>query len=407
MAKMRSARRRATRGTLALGLSLLLAALAIPAAADPTDQLERNRTRQAEIAAQRERKEAQAADVSVEVRALDEKRRKKEARVAALEADLAQLDAEISRVENRLTVAQQGLALLEAELASIQARLDERTELFTGRAVAAYKAGPGAYLDSLLSSTTFTDLIDRFAYHQSALAADSELVDEIQLLRDATESRQELAEQKKLEIAKAKLALEEDRAVLDAKRDERAQILAELEGVLRQKESVLNDLRGDAAHLAEIEAQLQQEESQILAALQGSSTGGPLPTGGGQLLMPAAGPITSGFGYRTHPIFGDRRLHTGIDISAGYGAPVVAADAGRVAYVGVMSGYGNVVVIDHGGGLGTTYNHLSAFYVGTGQQVGRGVQIGAVGCTGYCTGPHLHFEVRVNGSPVDPMPYLQ
>jgi murein DD-endopeptidase MepM/ murein hydrolase activator NlpD len=100
-------------------------------------------------------------------------------------------------------------------------------------------------------------------------------------------------------------------------------------------------------------------------------------------------------------------LHTGLDIGAPYGAPVVAAGSGVVVYAGVMSGYGNVIAIDHGNGLATTYNHLSAFYVGTGQRVSRGTQIGAVGCTGYCTGPHLHFEVRVNGSPVDPMPYLQ
>jgi murein DD-endopeptidase MepM/ murein hydrolase activator NlpD len=117
--------------------------------------------------------------------------------------------------------------------------------------------------------------------------------------------------------------------------------------------------------------------------------------------------VTSPFGYRTHPIFGDTRLHTGIDIGAPYGAPVYAADNGTVTYVGAMSGYGNVVVVDHGGGLSTTYNHLSAFFVGTGQSVGRGQQVGSVGCTGYCTGPHLHFEVRINGTPVDPMPYLQ
>jgi murein DD-endopeptidase MepM/ murein hydrolase activator NlpD len=116
--------------------------------------------------------------------------------------------------------------------------------------------------------------------------------------------------------------------------------------------------------------------------------------------------VTSGFGYRIHPIFGTRRLHTGVDIGAPYGATVSACDSGTVAFAGVMSGYGNVIAIDHGGGFATTYNHLSGFAVQPGQSVSRGQSMGYVGCTGYCTGPHLHFEVRINGNPVDPMPYL-
>ncbi|HEU4480793.1 MAG TPA: M23 family metallopeptidase, partial [Actinomycetota bacterium] len=191
-------------------------------------------------------------------------------------------------------------------------------------------------------------------------------------------------------------------------REERADVLAERNAVLADKRQILAKVESDKARYEALEDRLDRESSQIQALLsQGSSGSGPLPTGGGQLLWPAAGPVTSPYGYRTHPIFGDQRLHTGIDIGAPYGAPVIASDAGTVSFAGVMSGYGNVIVVDHGGGLATTYNHLSSFSVGSGQSVGRGARIGSVGCTGYCTGPHLHFEVRVNGSPVDPMPYLQ
>ncbi|MDQ3708049.1 MAG: M23 family metallopeptidase, partial [Actinomycetota bacterium] len=123
-------------------------------------------------------------------------------------------------------------------------------------------------------------------------------------------------------------------------------------------------------------------------------------------LWPADGVKTSDFGWRTHPIFGTGRLHSGIDIGAAYGSPISAAASGTVVSAGTMSGYGNVVVLDHGGGIATLYAHQSSVAVGTGQAVQRGQTIGYVGSTGYSTGPHLHFEVRVSGTPVDPMGYL-
>jgi murein DD-endopeptidase MepM/ murein hydrolase activator NlpD len=118
------------------------------------------------------------------------------------------------------------------------------------------------------------------------------------------------------------------------------------------------------------------------------------------LIWPVNGPITSPFGWRWG------RMHEGIDIGVGYGTPIHAAAAGTVAYCGWMSGYGNLVAIDHGGGLSTAYGHQSSIAVGCGQSVSQGQVIGYVGCTGHCFGPHLHFEVRVNGNPVDPLGYL-
>ncbi|MFN2587685.1 MAG: murein hydrolase activator EnvC [Actinomycetota bacterium] len=396
------------RGMAGVLLALLVAGLGIPAAADPGGDLDEIRDRQERVEARKNQKLARAADVDDRVAELDRQRDEVEARVEELSADVAAVDVKISRTKEKLAVAQQQLALLEEELDGIRRRLDRRTDLLTTRAIEAYKAGPAGYLDSLLSSTDIAELVDRVEYRQSAMETDAELIDTIEVLQEETEVQEELAEEKQLEIAEAKLDLEAARAELAAKRDERAAVLAQKDAVLTEKRILLGDLRSDAQRLARVEAQLEADEARILAALQaGPAPAGPAPVGGGQLLFPAAGPITSPYGYRTHPIFGDRRLHTGIDIGAGYGAPVVAADAGTVVFAGVMSGYGNVIAVDHGGGLATTYNHLSAFYVGSGQIVSRGSSIGAVGCTGYCTGPHLHFEVRVNGSPVDPMPYLQ
>ncbi len=392
----------------AVAAILLVLGLALPAAADPGSELERVRRRQAEVEAEKQEKLARAADVTDRLADLDRARDKVEDKVDALAAEVAELDAGIARTERKLSSAQKQLALLAAQRDDIERRLDRRTDLLKARVVEAYKAGPAGYLDSLVSSTDFSELVDKVQYRTSAMDSDAELIDTIQVLQDETEAREELAEEKKLEIAAAKADLEADRDALDAKRDERAAVLAEKEAVLAEKQTLLADLRDDARRLAQLEAQLEADESRLVSIIQAApTTAGPPPVGGGQLLMPAAGPITSPYGYRTHPIFGDQRLHTGIDIGAGYGAPVVAADAGVVVFAGAMSGYGNVIAVDHGGGLSTTYNHLSGFYVGTGESVGRGSTIGAVGCTGYCTGPHLHFEVRVNGSPVDPMPYLQ
>ena len=123
------------------------------------------------------------------------------------------------------------------------------------------------------------------------------------------------------------------------------------------------------------------------------------------MIWPANGGVTSGYGYRVHPISGVTKLHTGIDIGAGMGTPIYAASGGTVVSAGVHGGYGNCIVIDHGGGIATLYGHMSGFAV-SGGSVSQGQVIGYVGSTGYSTGPHLHFEVRINGTPVNPMGYL-
>jgi murein DD-endopeptidase MepM/ murein hydrolase activator NlpD len=385
-----------------------LAALAIPASAGPEDRLRTIEDKRQEAQAKLDRLNAKVDDVGSQVRALDAQRAEAQAKVDDSEAKLAELDRNIRREHRTLVRAQKRVAFLSEELLVIRERLGRRMDVFTERAVAAYKAGPGAYLDGLLGAETFNDLLDRFAYYESALNSDSEILGDITALRDDLEGRLGAVEDKQAEIAHAKLSLEADRAEIERLRAERAAALEVVQGALDQKEALLGEYQGDQQRLEEIIAQFQRESSQIESILAArAALSGPLPVGGGQLLWPANGPVVSGFGMRKHPIFGDTRMHSGIDIAAGYGSPVIAADGGQVIYVGVMSGYGNVVIIDHGGGLATTYNHLSSFAVSSGQPVTRGALIAAVGCTGYCTGPHLHFEVRVNGTAVDPMPFLE
>ena len=399
---------------LVVALLLGLAALSVPANADPGDRLD-------EIAERTERIDRRQAALAKEEGALAATVGRLDARRARIQAQVDELDVAIAKLDGRiavklaaLTQAQKELGLLATELRNVGRELHDRRALYQERAVAAYIAGPTAAVDSLLSAQSFSDLIQRAAYYQSALDADARLIDQIELLQAETEHKQDLVEDTRAQISADKEVLERDRAEVAASRRARASALEAQRAVIAQKRAVLTQVRSHQAKLEAIEDQLLRESAEIhaLLAQQAAAAAPPpsgttAPAGTGQLLFPASGPITSGFGYRVHPIFGATRLHTGIDIGAPYGAPVWAADEGTVAFVGTMSGYGNVVVVDHGGGLATTYNHLSGFYVGSGQHVARGSEIAAVGCTGYCTGPHLHFEVRVNGTPVDPLPYLR
>jgi murein DD-endopeptidase MepM/ murein hydrolase activator NlpD len=392
-----------------LGLLVALAlcgAAVIPAAADPRSELKRNEDKQEELRAKIDAAEERAADLLSRIKKVDFERDRREREVAVLDARLAELRERIRVVTDDLYRTQARLAALNRELRVILADLQRRQGALIDHAIVAYKAGPSAYIEGLLAAESLGDLVTRYQYLSDVLATDATLLEQIETLKLATEDKRAEVEEVEAQIVLKRRRLQADEKALAALRAERAQALAEVEGLLATKQDLLAEVEASKLRYEQVLEQLERESEEIRALLAGGSSGSG-PTGSGQLAWPADGPVTSGYGYRTHPIFGDRRFHAGIDIGAGYGAPVWASEAGEVVFAGVMSGYGNVVVVDHGGGLATTYNHLSGFSVGAGQRVSRGQQVGSVGCSGYCTGPHLHFEVRVNGEPVDPMPYLR
>ncbi len=399
------------RVTAALGATLCLAA-SVPALASPGQHLQHLQQRQQRVGDQLRHLQQRQGSLEQRVQALDARRRAAEQAVAAIDARLHRLDGSISRLQGRLAQVQEHLATVHQELEQVRDRLERRKTVFIHRARAIYEAGPSSMVDALLSSQNFGDLVDRYAYYSSALDHDQSLVESISSLRDQVAAHQAEVATQERRLAEAKLRLESVRADVARQRARRAAVLHRRAQAVRAKRALLAEVRHSVADRRRVAEELDSEIARvrdiIRAAQAGYSTGDVVaPKGGGQLSWPAAGPMTSPFGMRMDPVTHHYQLHAGIDIGAPYGAPVFAADDGRVIYAGTMSGYGNVVVIDHGGGLSTLYGHLSAYSVADGQDVGRGERIANVGCTGWCTGPHLHFEVRVNGEPVDPVPYLR
>ena len=177
-----------------------------------------------------------------------------------------------------------------------------------------------------------------------------------------------------------------------------------MEGIYEEKSNLLSKTRANKNALIAIDKEFEIKESEIVRILESYKYGN-VP--GSKFMWPVAGRFVSGFGTRFHPILGYKRMHSGIDIAAPSGTLVKAADGGEIIQAGYDGGYGNSVIIYHGGGFATWYAHLSRILVSVGQTVGRGEVIGLVGATGLATGPHLHFEVRINGAAQNPLGYLQ
>jgi murein DD-endopeptidase MepM/ murein hydrolase activator NlpD len=396
----------------ALALCACVGLVSVPASAGPGDRLQQIHRRQAELRDKYRAADSAVAALSERIEEVDARRDLLKSKVAGLDEKLSELDVRISVYKGRLEAAQREMALLTERIQVVLERLQKRRELLVTRAVAAYEAGPTAYVDGLLSSDSFADLVDRFQYYQSAMHADTVLIDQIGALRSSLEAQRSEVERKQEQIAAAKQALDGTRARVASTRAQKAEALREQQAALSEKQALLRQARAKKERYQQVLDRLDRQSEHIQEILQqqssaGSAAPGPGDLGGGRLMWPCSGPLTSLFGWRVDPVLGGRRLHAGIDLGCAYGSPVYAADSGTVVFVGQITGYGNVVMVDHGGGMATTYNHLSSFSVSVGEHVGRGDQVASVGSTGYSTGPHLHFEVRINGAPTDPLPYLQ
>ena len=334
-----------------------------------------------------------------------------EARMVELRSQLAEAEGRLDEVENSIGSTEQLLLDIGEQIADLKRQLTEiglevrdTRELVRRRAVELYMEG-GAGLSSLVFNTADVSEVELGLHYAEEVIADSEaLINSLEVLRfqeeqhrEAVTARQTETEDLLAQLETRRGELEEYRAEVEARRED---VAAELE----KTQALLARVNRDIAEFEGEISALEKESDQIAAELAAKQTGE--EESPGIIGWPINAPVGSYFGYRIHPIFGTKKLHTGIDLNAGAGTPIKAAEAGTVIMARTWGGYGRAVVVDHGGGLSTLYAHQSSMLVSEGQRVARGDVIGYVGCTGYCTGPHLHFETREWGTPVDPMKYL-
>jgi len=397
------------RGRVAVGLALVLVAgvAGATAAGDPGSDVQTKQSIDARV----ERLRAEIADANAsegvltsQLSELAGQLREAQARVDVQQARLDALEATLAAARGRLRHAQARVRETAAALRVAQ-RLDRVAEARLERRVReVYMHRSPDTLSVLLSATSFSDLLDDVAYVRRLGQLDRRIAGEAARARADNARANLIAVQARRGAAARTREIAERTTAARAVRDRLAasrNVVAAARNV--KAEALASAHENEQAYLDEVRA-LQAQSAALAVRIrvaQASSSGfQPQSAGTGQLQWPVSGPVTSGFGVRWG------RLHEGIDIAVPSGTPVHAAADGRVVYAGWMEGYGNLVVLDHGNGLSTAYGHNTSVAVAVGQDVAAGAVIAYSGSTGHSTGPHVHFEVRVNGAPVDPMGYL-
>ena len=319
----------------------------------------------------------------------------------------AALDETLYRIDENTT-----------KLAEVTEELNDKHAVLEKRVRDIYINGQISYLDVLFGAQDFGDFLTRMDLLKRVMIRDSELVADVlayqkeikevgkqleadkRIQEELATKAQEAMEVKLEKVAKQQALIDlmqNDKEVYDRQYDEMMASSAEVGRLIHAKEEEMRRKAEEARRQAEMEARGSQNDNYGGYVMQSY---------GGGMIWPVSGPITSEFGWRTHPIFGSARFHSGLDIGADYGVPICAAASGVVIESGWIGGYGNTIMIDHGGGIVTLYGHNESLAVGVGQTVNQGDVIAYCGSTGNSTGPHCHFEVRLGGEPVSPWDYL-
>lgn len=322
--------------------------------------------------------------------------------ISSTVAEIAEINQKVNDLQLQIEtlIAQEEVMIVyinqaEKELEASTEKYKKLEALLDKRLVAMYEMGNTSYLDLLFNSRGITDFLSNYYLIQEVTAADQELLASAKAEKKYNKALKETLDKKKSELERSREEVEKNTIALENMNIIKSNRMAQLNEEELEMEAQIEEYQTQIANI--------EKEIRLLALANISAE-----YVGGTMAWPVPGytRITSPFGMRTHPITGVYKLHTGTDIGAPYGASFIAANDGIVTYAGFNRAYGNMVIIDHGGGISTLYAHGSEILVQVGQTVMQGTPVLKVGSTGYSTGPHAHFEVRVNGQYVNPIDYI-
>lgn len=348
-------------------------------------------------------KRAELSSVQAQMQEMQERkeaaRQRAEAASAELQnimGDLNDLQARTNELQKQSDALQKSIDENQAQLAQKKRDLERRMQIYRQRLRQIYINGQINYLDVLLGAKDFSDFSSRMYLLQKIISSDIALLDQLKKDEAEIKTRQAQLDASMKEIKATQAELENKTARVNKLKEQRAHILYAAQEEEQQSQYEYDRLLAISENIAA-----------MLRNMEASGGGAPAGSGGtGRFMWPCRGEITSYYGWRTHPIFGTTKYHSGMDIAVDYGTPIYAADSGTVVYSGWLGGYGYCVMIDHGGGLVTLYGHNQGLNVNEGQYVNKGTVIAYAGSTGYSTGPHCHFEVRLHGEVTEPLDYL-
>ncbi len=315
-------------------------------------------------------------------------------KLVVITQELRSANQKLNRAKEKVKENESKITELSIELRKTESELDQKSTLLERRVREAYKNGRMNYLDLLIFSQSMSDFLNRLYYFEKIVNRDANLIRGVKEDLQETKSQRQALTGRTHEIKQLASVIAEQKQKIAEQAEEKKKVLEEL----KERRSEVEQ------KIAELERSSRELEVLIQKKMAERARAGRKAPGSGVLIWPLQGRITSRYGaYRR---WGGGYRHTGVDVAAPYGTPIYAADTGEVIFSGWWDGYGKAIVIDHGRGRATVYGHMSRLYPSAGATVVKGQTIGLVGSTGYSTGPHLHFEVRKNGTPVNPMPYL-